>query len=50
MIIEAAIVGLCLLAGCGVVASAITNFTNHVSDMYCELVANAEEAAKAKTP
>lgn len=48
MLLEACLLGLCVLAGFGMVAAAITSFTNHVLDMYCELASNAEEAAKAE--
>lgn len=50
MIIEACILGLCVLAAASVIGAAITNFTNQTADMYAELVANAEAAEKAKTP
>lgn len=50
MLFEACIIGLCIMAGFGMVAAAITSFTNQVTDMYCELAANAEAAEKAKTP
>jgi hypothetical protein len=50
MILEACILGICLVVGLGLVASAVTSFSNEVVEMYCELRDNAEAAEKVKAP
>lgn len=48
MILEAVIIGLGLFASGAMIASAISLFTNTVTDIYAELKANAESQPPAK--